>query len=49
MEYNVIKLYPVHYSISPNEDIYEFVKFDILCQLLSKGVGCNALEWKIKS
>ena len=48
MEYNVIKLYPVHYSISPNEDIYEFVKFDILCQLLSKGVGCNALEWKNK-
>src|SRR5690606_22035996 len=25
-QYLVIKLYPVHYSVSPNEDIFELIK-----------------------
>lgn len=35
-EYFTVKLYPVHYSVSSNEDIFEYVKFDILFQLLDK-------------
>ncbi|NGF56987.1 hypothetical protein G5B00_10715 [Parapedobacter sp. SGR-10] len=35
-QYLVIKLYPVHYSISPNEDIFELIKFDIATQLMVK-------------
>lgn len=31
-----IKLYPVNYSVSSNEDIFELIKFDILFELLTK-------------
>lgn len=34
--YQVIKLYPVHYSVSSNEDIFELIKFDIATQLMVK-------------
>lgn len=34
--YYFIKLYPVNYSVSSNEDIFELIKFDILFELLSK-------------
>lgn len=37
-EYLTIKLYPVHYSVSPNEDIFEFIKFDIIFQLLAQNI-----------
>ncbi|HFK5504829.1 TPA: hypothetical protein ACG0AG_003557, partial [Elizabethkingia anophelis] len=32
--YNVFKIYPVSYSISHNEDIFELIKYDILFQLI---------------
>lgn len=35
-KYVNIKLTPVHYSISSNEDIFEFIKFDIIFQLLEQ-------------
>jgi hypothetical protein len=34
--YNVFKIYPVSYSISQNEDIFELIKYDILYQLLER-------------
>lgn len=34
--YKFIKLYPVNYSVSNNEDIFELIKFDILFELISK-------------
>lgn len=37
-QYFPIKLYPVHYSVSSNEDIFEYIKFDIIFQLLAKNV-----------
>lgn len=46
--YHVIKLYPIHYSISSNEDIFEYIKFDILFQLLSQNVECNATTYSDK-
>jgi len=33
-QYQVIKLYPVHYSVTSNEDIFELIKFDIATQLM---------------
>jgi hypothetical protein len=35
-KYNVFTLYPVNYSVATNEDIFTYIKADILLQLLSK-------------
>lgn len=35
-EFDVFKLYPVSYSVSQNEDIFELIKYDILFQLLER-------------
>lgn len=35
-QYNVIKLYPVNYSVSQNEDVFELIKFDLLFELVTK-------------
>lgn len=35
-KYFTIKLYPVNYSVSSNEDVFELIKFDILVQLIGK-------------
>ena len=32
--FNVVKLYPVNYAVSPNKDIFRYIKFDILTQLI---------------
>ncbi|MDM1065523.1 hypothetical protein HXZ88_07800 [Myroides odoratimimus] len=34
-EYRFIRLYPVNYAISANEDIFELIKFDILFELMA--------------
>ncbi|WP_164112006.1 MULTISPECIES: hypothetical protein [Sphingobacterium] len=35
-QYHTIKLYPVNYSVSSNEDVFQLIKFDILTQLIGK-------------
>ena len=35
-KYNVIKLYPISYSIAQNEDIFELIKYDLLFQLFER-------------
>ncbi|SFT51349.1 KAP family P-loop domain-containing protein [Algoriphagus locisalis] len=37
-EYEAIHLYPVNYSVSPTEDIFELIKYDILFSLLGRDV-----------
>jgi hypothetical protein len=37
-EYEVFKLYPVNYSISHNEDIFKYIKVELLFQLLGRNV-----------
>ncbi|MDO3641999.1 P-loop NTPase fold protein [Mucilaginibacter sp. L3T2-6] len=40
--YNLIKLYPVNYSVASNEDIFQLIKFDVLFELLcNPGVEFN--------
>lgn len=36
-EFEAIHLYPVHYSIATNEDIFELIKYDIFFRLLANG------------
>ncbi|MDR6782694.1 adenylate kinase family enzyme [Pedobacter africanus] len=35
-KYSVFNLYPVHYSVASNQDIFELIKFDIIAELLIK-------------
>ena len=34
IKYNVIHLYPINYSIASNDDIFNYLKYDIICDLL---------------
>lgn len=34
-EYITLKLYPVNYSIAPNQDVFELIKYDLLYELLA--------------
>ena len=43
-EYNVFKVFPVNYSVASNEDIFRYIKSDILSQLLLKGVEFDINE-----
>lgn len=47
-EYIPIILTPVNYSVANNEDIFEYIKADILLQLLGK-VPCDLKECKIST
>lgn len=42
----VFHLYPVNYSVSSNEDIFELIKFDLLCELIKpeRGVEFQKIE-----
>jgi len=35
-KYNVIRLFPVNYSIASNEDIFKYIKYDIILEMLEK-------------
>lgn len=36
IKYNHIHLFPVHYSVSSNADIFEYIKYDIIAHLLGE-------------
>ncbi len=38
-KYEVIHLFLVNYSIASNEDIFRYLKFDIICELLEKDIS----------
>ena len=46
-EYTYLYLSPINYSIAPNEDIFEYIKVNILLQLLEKtSVELDSIEYK---
>ena len=45
--YETIHLFPINYSVSRNEDIFELIKFDILLQLLGKNIEFEKLEFEL--
>lgn len=48
-EYETYKVFPVHYSVATNEDIFKYIKADILFQLMSERVDADFnyedIEW----
>jgi len=44
-KYNVISLFPVNYSIASNEDIFRYIKYDIILEMLKNGYQIeNSIE-----
>lgn len=43
-KYNVIRLFPVNYSVASNEDIFEYIKYDILLEMLANGYSVKDLD-----
>lgn len=44
-ENHVIHLFPVKYSVSSNEDIFELIKYDLLFELLNKDIELEKVEF----
>lgn len=44
-EYEVVHLYPVNYSVTSNEDIFELIKYDILYELLKKNLDFDKTDF----
>lgn len=42
--YKPIFLYPVNYSVATNEDIFEYIKYDILIEMLNKDYKFNHIN-----
>ena len=40
-EYEFFTIYPVNYSVAPNEDVFEYIKRDIIVQLNNQGLLNN--------
>src|SRR5688572_22927971 len=38
IQYNAFHIYPVNYSIASNEDIFRYIKYDIVSSFLKLGV-----------
>jgi KAP family P-loop domain len=43
-EYDVFKVFPVNYSVANNEDIFRYIKTDILFQLLERDIEWDKTE-----
>lgn len=47
----IIRLAPVNYSVSSNEDIFSYIKYDILMQLIEKGeftfINFDFKKWEV--
>src|SRR5690606_18756241 len=43
-QYNVIHIFPVNYSVAQNEDIFRYIKYDILIELLRNQVDIESLD-----
>lgn len=46
-KYSAVTLSPVNYSVASNRDIFEYIKYDILFELLSKAVVVEKTEHSI--
>jgi len=45
--YEVIRLFPVNYSVGSNQDIFRYIKYDILIEFLRKGVELESLDLEL--
>ena len=44
VKYDVFRLFPINYSISNNEDIIRYIKYDIILELLKKKVSIEEID-----
>lgn len=44
-KYEVFKLYPVNYAVSHNEDIFKYIKAELLFQLMGKDVDFDKIDF----
>lgn len=44
-KYNCIHLYPVNYSIATNEDIFKYIKYDIILEMMIKKYPVDSLDF----
>jgi hypothetical protein len=42
--YNVFHLFPVNYSVAQNEDIFKYLKYDILLEMLRQGIRVEEID-----
>lgn len=47
-EYEAIHLFPVNYSVATNEDIFQYIKAEVLIQLMSKNVEFDKKSFEKK-
>ncbi|PZF72515.1 P-loop NTPase fold protein [Taibaiella soli] len=43
-KYNVIHLFPVNYSVATNEDIFRYIKYDIILEMILAGMPVEDIE-----
>lgn len=46
-KYNVIHLFPVNYSVASNEDIFRYIKYDIIYEMLQQRIMPEEIEIKL--
>jgi len=45
VQYNAFHLYPINYSIASNEDVFRYLKYDIITSFLMKGVTLKESDY----
>lgn len=44
-KYEIVYISPINYTVSQNEDIFEYIKFDVIFELLSKNVDFEKMDF----
>jgi hypothetical protein len=44
-DYEYIRIAPVNYSIAQNEDIFKYINFDVIFELLEKGIDFEKIDF----
>ena len=48
-EYNHIRIAPVNYSIAQNEDIFKYINYDVIFELLGKDISFDKIDFDAES
>jgi hypothetical protein len=46
-KYEVFRIFPINYSIASNEDIFKYIKYDLILELLNKGYQLNDVDLRL--
>jgi hypothetical protein len=48
-DYEYIRIAPVNYSIAQSEDIFKYINFDVIFELLEKGIDFERIDFKTEN